>query len=201
MSRAPSTVSNSACSPAAWPSVRGRPRRCAHRPFPSITHAMCVGMRPRSMSAATVARVVEPSAVTRATYILQPAERPTPSGGTTWGVERLRRLPIVRSILPIHERVGGRSAAVRCRRRSRSAASCRCFHCCWSAWPSSASSRPGTTDFAAEVVDQLGLEGKAADQVTDAIDTAQGSRRTASVVGLVGLAWAGLGVAERSRTP
>ena len=51
------------------------------------------------------------------------------------------------------------------------------------------------TDFASDVVDQLGLEGKAADQVVDVIDTAEGSRRTASVVGLIGLAWAGLSVA------
>ncbi|HEX2564662.1 MAG TPA: YihY/virulence factor BrkB family protein [Acidimicrobiales bacterium] len=109
-------------------------------------------------------------------------------------MERLRRLPIVRSILPIHERVGAVGGG-----------------------PLSSSIALGSflslfplllvgvavlgfvsasdADFAAEVVDQLGLEGKAADQVTDAIDTAQGSRRAASVVGLVGLAWAGLGVA------
>jgi membrane protein len=51
------------------------------------------------------------------------------------------------------------------------------------------------TDFASQVVDQLGLEGKAADQVTDAINTAESSRQAASVLGLIGLAWAGLGVA------
>jgi membrane protein len=45
------------------------------------------------------------------------------------------------------------------------------------------------------VVDQLGLEGEAADQVVEIIDTAEQSRRAASVVGLVGLVWAGLGVA------
>jgi membrane protein len=109
-------------------------------------------------------------------------------------VERLRRLPIVRSILPIHERVGAVGGG-----------------------PLSSSIALGgflslfplllvgvavlgfvsasNTDFAAEVVDQLGLEGRAATQVTDAIDTAEGSRRTASVVGLIGLVWAGLGVA------
>src|SRR5918994_2054988 len=53
----------------------------------------------------------------------------------------------------------------------------------------------GDVDFASEVVDELGLEGKAADQVTDVIDAAEGSRRAASVVGLVGLAWGCLGVA------
>jgi membrane protein len=53
----------------------------------------------------------------------------------------------------------------------------------------------GRTDFPARVVDQLGLEGEAADQVVEIIDTAEQSRRAASVVGLVGLGWAGLGVA------
>jgi membrane protein len=51
------------------------------------------------------------------------------------------------------------------------------------------------TDFASEVIDQLGLQGKAADQVLDVIHSAEDSRRTASIVGLVGLAWGGLGVA------
>src|SRR5690606_12656067 len=59
-SSAPSTVSNSAASPAAWPSVRGRPRRWAQRPLPSITQAMWVGMRRGSM----------PSGITWANYPL-----------------------------------------------------------------------------------------------------------------------------------
>ena len=50
------------------------------------------------------------------------------------------------------------------------------------------------TDFPAEVVDQLGLTGSAADQVLDALDRAEDSRRAASLIGLVGLLWAGLGV-------
>jgi membrane protein len=49
-------------------------------------------------------------------------------------------------------------------------------------------------DFAAQLVDELGLEGEAAEQVLTAIDTAEGSRRAASVVGFVGLAWASMGV-------
>jgi len=53
----------------------------------------------------------------------------------------------------------------------------------------------GETDFPNRVVDQLGLEGEAADQVVEIIDTAEQSRRAASVVGLVGLVWAGLAVA------
>jgi membrane protein len=53
----------------------------------------------------------------------------------------------------------------------------------------------GEVDFPAEVVDQLGLEGRAAREVVDALDAAENSRRAASLVGLVGLAWAGLGVA------
>lgn len=51
------------------------------------------------------------------------------------------------------------------------------------------------TEFAAQVVDQLGLSGSAADQVLTALDRAESSRRTASAVGLLGLLWVGLGVA------
>jgi membrane protein len=50
------------------------------------------------------------------------------------------------------------------------------------------------TDFAQSVVDQFGLSGDAARQVLDAISEAEKSRRAASIVGLVGLLWAGLGV-------
>lgn len=52
----------------------------------------------------------------------------------------------------------------------------------------------GDSEFPAQVVDNLGLEGEAAEQVLDVIDTAEGSRRAASVVGIVGLAWSSLGV-------
>jgi membrane protein len=50
------------------------------------------------------------------------------------------------------------------------------------------------TDFAQSVVDQFGLTGDAARQVVHTIDEAEQSRRAASIVGLVGLLWAGLGV-------
>lgn len=52
----------------------------------------------------------------------------------------------------------------------------------------------GSSDFARNIVDQLGLTGEAARQVLNAINTAEQSRRAASIVGLVGLLWAGLGV-------
>ncbi len=52
----------------------------------------------------------------------------------------------------------------------------------------------GSSDFPAEVVEQLGLTGRAAEQVLDVLDTAEESRRTASLVGFAGLLWAGLGV-------
>ena len=52
----------------------------------------------------------------------------------------------------------------------------------------------GDTDFAAEVVDQMGLTGSAEDQVLDALRHAEESRRAASLVGILGLLWAGLGV-------
>ncbi|MGH9114153.1 MAG: YihY/virulence factor BrkB family protein [Acidimicrobiales bacterium] len=53
----------------------------------------------------------------------------------------------------------------------------------------------GDVDFPDEVVEQLGLEGRAAREVVDVLDAAENSRRAASLVGLVGLAWGGLGVA------
>jgi membrane protein len=141
-----------------------------------------------------LARVLEPSGGTRASYILQLGERPTPSRGYGKGVERLRRLPVVRSILPVHERVGAvgggpLSSSIAL------AAFLSLFPLLLVGVAILGYFAAGETDFAAEVVDQLGLEGRAADQVVDVIDTAEGSRRTASVVGLVGLAWAGLGVA------
>jgi membrane protein len=52
----------------------------------------------------------------------------------------------------------------------------------------------GRTDFPQEVIRQLGLSGEAADRMLDAIREAEDSRRAASIVGLLGLLWAGLGV-------
>ena len=51
-----------------------------------------------------------------------------------------------------------------------------------------------STDLAGEVVSQLGLSGRAATVVTDTIGQAEQSRRTASLLGLAGLFWTGLGV-------
>ncbi len=48
--------------------------------------------------------------------------------------------------------------------------------------------------FTADVIDRLGLTGDAAGLVTDAISSAESTRATASVVGLTGLVWSGLGV-------
>ena len=50
-------------------------------------------------------------------------------------------------------------------------------------------------DVAGETVRGLGLTGAAADLVVDAVDTAAGSRRAASVIGVVGFLWAGIGLA------
>lgn len=52
----------------------------------------------------------------------------------------------------------------------------------------------GSTDFATRFVEDLGLQGRAAEMVTDAIATAEGTKRTATIIGLVGLMWSGLGV-------
>jgi membrane protein len=114
-------------------------------------------------------------------------------------VEALRRLPVVRAIMPVHERVGAVGGGP--------LASSITLAGFLSLFPLLLVGiavlgfvSAENTDFPSEVVDQLGLEGRAADQVLDAIETAEGSRRAASVVGLVGLAWGGLGVAGALET-
>lgn len=52
----------------------------------------------------------------------------------------------------------------------------------------------GDPAFARDLVDSLHLSGRSAEVVTDAITVAEGSRTTASIVGLAGLLWSGLGV-------
>ncbi|MCZ7529066.1 MAG: YihY/virulence factor BrkB family protein [Acidimicrobiia bacterium] len=52
----------------------------------------------------------------------------------------------------------------------------------------------GITDFTEKVVENLGVTGTAAESITDAVEAAQRSRITATVVGLLGLVWAGLGL-------
>ena len=58
----------------------------------------------------------------------------------------------------------------------------------------------GDAGFATRVVQDLGLEGRSAEVVHDAIGAAEGSRRAASVVGLGGLLWAGLGLVGALQT-
>jgi membrane protein len=50
------------------------------------------------------------------------------------------------------------------------------------------------TDLAARLVDHLGLKGESAKMLTDAVHTARSSRQAASIVGLLGLLWSGLGL-------
>lgn len=52
----------------------------------------------------------------------------------------------------------------------------------------------GDASFARDLIRSLNLEGRSAQVVTDALDAAEGSRQTASVIGLAGLLWSGLGV-------
>jgi membrane protein len=49
-------------------------------------------------------------------------------------------------------------------------------------------------DLASDVVDRLGLTGEAATIVTEAIERAEQSRKAASVIGVAGLLWSGLGL-------
>jgi membrane protein len=58
----------------------------------------------------------------------------------------------------------------------------------------------GDSSFAASFVHDLGLRGTAADTVREGIATAEGSRQAASVIGLGGLLWAGLGVVGTLQT-
>ncbi len=58
----------------------------------------------------------------------------------------------------------------------------------------------GDSTFASSLVEDLGLRGRAAEVVQDAIRTAEGSRQAASVVGLFGLLWSGLGVVGSIQT-
>src|SRR5699024_10451996 len=46
----PCTTSMSTASPCLWPSVRARPRSCAHRPLPSMTSATCRGTNSAGIS-------------------------------------------------------------------------------------------------------------------------------------------------------
>ncbi|HWJ60841.1 MAG TPA: YihY/virulence factor BrkB family protein [Acidimicrobiales bacterium] len=53
----------------------------------------------------------------------------------------------------------------------------------------------GNEDLAGDVVDKLGLTGQGAQAMTDALQKASDSRQAASIIGLLGLAWAGSAVA------
>lgn len=53
----------------------------------------------------------------------------------------------------------------------------------------------GDENLAPDLIDKLGLTGPGAQTLTDALDKASASRQAASVIGLVGLAWAGSAVA------
>jgi membrane protein len=54
----------------------------------------------------------------------------------------------------------------------------------------------GNVDFADQVVEDLGLEGDTADTLVDTIHSAERSRQAATAIGLIGLAWSGLAVAN-----
>ncbi len=58
----------------------------------------------------------------------------------------------------------------------------------------------GDSDFATSLISELGLRGRAAETMQDAIQTAEGSRRAASVIGFVGLLLSGLGVVGSLQT-
>ena len=177
-SSAPSTVSKSASSPAACPSVRLRPCRVAQRPFPSITQATWAGMRSGSRSEGSTA----PNLVTRGT--VPPWSTSARWRTSAFGLARPRAVGATSASAP--------SAADRCRRRSRWRRSCRCSRC-----SSCVIAVVGFLSVGRRRLHQRrhrrtsACTGGAAEVVDDAIATAEASRRTASIIGLVGLLWAG----------
>jgi membrane protein len=58
----------------------------------------------------------------------------------------------------------------------------------------------GDSGFAVRLVHDLGLRGSTADTVRDALQSAEESRTAASIVGLLGLLWSGLGVVGSLQT-
>lgn len=52
----------------------------------------------------------------------------------------------------------------------------------------------GSPNLAGDIVGELGLTGDARDGIIEAIKVAERSRRTASIIGIVGLLWSGLGL-------
>nr|MDQ3643240.1 YihY/virulence factor BrkB family protein [Actinomycetota bacterium] len=52
----------------------------------------------------------------------------------------------------------------------------------------------GKADFSADVIEYLGITDDARDSITTALEKAQESRRLASIIGIVGLLWSGLGL-------
>jgi membrane protein len=52
----------------------------------------------------------------------------------------------------------------------------------------------GRVDLADDVISRLGLTGTAADVMREAVSSAEDSRRAASIIGFIGLAWSALGV-------
>jgi membrane protein len=58
----------------------------------------------------------------------------------------------------------------------------------------------GDSTFARDLISDLGLQGRSAQVVRDALTAAEGSRQAASVIGLAGLLWSGLGVVGSLQT-
>ena len=52
----------------------------------------------------------------------------------------------------------------------------------------------GHVDLAGQVIDKLGLSGTAAEMMRETLQSAERSRKAASIIGVVGLLWSGLGV-------
>ena len=104
ISIAPSTTSNSECSPCSCPAVRGSPRSLAQRPLPSITIATCRGTRSRGTAGGRAPDGCGVGGRTCATghesSLVRPTCRPmlcSPRAGTAGRVDHGRRCRVSHS--------------------------------------------------------------------------------------------------------
>jgi membrane protein len=103
------------------------------------------------------------------------------------------RWPWLRTALDVHERVGETNSGA-----AASAATLMFFVALFPLLVASIAVlgfvAAGNDDLAADIIDKLGLEGQAAETMTTAVQNAEDSRGAATVIGVVGLLWSGLGV-------
>jgi membrane protein len=125
---------------------------------------------------------------------LRPVAGQEPVDADKGGIKaKLERLPVIGGVLHVHNRYG--------ELKGNNLAAAVAFQSFLSLFPLLLVIVAGIGLFAAndetvgaDIVRQLGLQGDAADIVTDAVETAATSPATAGPIGLAGLLWSGLGL-------